>query len=515
MDFRMVLVNAIGLLFWESSIPSLIGHSSGLVKEILKNLPSPDSMVGNEDDRENTIYLRDLANKLTTVTEPVNRKLLMRNLQVSIRNDPELLDAIKSLFDSDLSEEEIDACINETRKELSIFFQQKDFKEKIRKIAQKTIFSGADTFNVGDMARAIIADLEPFVNYATQDDEDPNLNSKGDTGNIDEIIDQLTMVQEDLDPASAIKTGWQAFNRMLGEAGGLRRGNMYVLGAMPNKGKSYMTSCITLHSMLFNQPYLFDETKKPAVVHISTENDVALNLKIWFRYLWENIEGKECDISSMDPAFMAQWFVDKIQANGHRFFFYYINPSQTDYHWIISKMMEIESMGYEISLAAIDYLAMITNEGLGDDNRAVWIQQLFKVMRNYANPRKITLITPHQVATDAAMLLRQGSDDFVKQIAGKRYWANCRSIDMEVDCEILVNVEQDSQKNSWMSIGRGKDRSSLNTPEIDKFFFLPFDKIGGLRPDIDSKDTSKRSIKADAMMVDVDWMMNGSNDDDM
>lgn len=508
MDFRYLIVQAISLLFWESQTAEATTDSKNLVKEILKAMPAPESMAGTEEDRENLLVLRDICARMTVTDEYQDRNFLLTKIKLSIKKDPELRDDVMQTLGVELEGEDRLNHIKMLHQEMLTFFNQRDFKKEIQRIASNTIFAGAPQFKVNEMARNIVASMERFLDTSANEEEDPTLNGKGDTEDVEGVAKLFMNVQEDLAPDSVIKTGWQAFNRMCGEVGGLRRGNMYVIGAMPNKGKSLITSYLTLHSMLFNTPYLFDETKKPTIVHFSTENDLALNMKIWFRYLWENHYNEPCNLQEQDPQAMAQWFTETIQRNGFKFIYYHIDPTNVSYREIISKLIQLEAE-HEIHLCAIDYLAMINGDGLGDENRAFWIRQLFKVMRNYCNPRKITLLTPHQVATDAAMYIRQGTDDFVKQIAGKRFWADCRSIDMEVDMEILLNVEKSgSGQNvkSWMSFGRGKDRSSLNTPDKDKFFFLPFESVGSLRPDIDGKDTSKQTIRDNnEVSIETDW----------
>lgn len=496
MDFRVLLVQSIALLYWESTLPNLGFNSKQLIQDIIKGLPSPDSIAGTDDDRENLAALRGICLNMATVDEAMDKEFLENKIKLYIKKDPELRqDVTDALRLDDQTEEGVILRIKALQRELDTWLYQKSIKEEIKKIAAKTIFAGAPNFEVSKMAKEIIATMERFVNSATNDEEDPVLNGKGEVDNIEEMTKHFTNVQEDLSPDSVLKTGWQAFNRMMGEVQGLRRGNMYVIGAMPSKGKSLVSSCITLQVGMYNTPFMFDQTKKPCIVHISTENDIPLNLKIWFRYLWENETGMPCNIQEQDPEAMAKWFKDTISRNGYQYLFFHIDPTNTTYHDILNRLLSIEAKGYEIHLCTIDYLAMINGDGLGDENRAFWVRQLFKVLRNHCNPRRITLLTPHQVATDAAALIRQGSTDFVKQIAGKRYWADSRSIDMEVDCEIVLNVEVDANNQAWMAFGRGKDRTSQNTPEKDKFFFLPFSPIGGLRMDLNANDTSKRNIR--------------------
>lgn len=508
MDFRYLVIQSIALLFWEARTPEAGIDSKALVKEILKAIPAPESMAGTEEDRENLLVLRDICSRMTVSDEYQDREFLMSKLKLSIKKDNELREDVISVLGRELEDERKLEHIRVLHQELITFFNQRDFKKEIQRIASDTIFAGAAPFKVGEMAKHIVASMERFIDGVANDDEDPMLNGKADTEDLEGLAKVFMNVQEDLSPDSVIKTGWQGFNRMCGETGGLRRGNMYVIGAMPNKGKSLISSFITLHAMMFNTPYLFDKTKKPCVVHFSTENDLMLNMKIWFRYLWENRYHEPCNLQDQDPESMAKWFKEEIEKTGFKFMFYHIDPTNTSYREIIAKLIQIETE-HEIHLCTIDYLAMINGDGLGDENRAFWVRQLFKVMRNHCNPRKITLITPHQVSTEAAMYIRQGTDDFVKQIAGKRFWADCRSIDMEVDMEICLNVEKTGSgenAKSWMAFGRGKDRSALNTPEQDKFFFLPFQQIGTLPPDVGGKDTSKRTIRNEnEAVIATDW----------
>ena len=516
MDQRILFIQSIALLFWESLIPEQGKNSRALIIRLIQSLPALEGIAATDEDRDNLIALKDIALTMAASSETTyDRDFLLSKVKLNIKRDAELREDVESLLKGDTTNQEaILTKIDELQKELNRFFIQRDFKDKIKAIAGKTIYAGAQPFQVSEMAKFIMAEMERFVDAETNANDDPSLNGAGDTEDEEALTKHFLNVQEDLDPASVIKTGWQRFNKMCGDVAGLRRGNMYVVGARPSNGKSLVSSCITLHSMMFNEPYLFDQTKKPCILHISTENDIPLNMRIWFKYWWEYENNAACNLLDMDPAYMAKWFIDKVKEKGYTFKFFHIDPTNTSYHQILTRFMELEAQGYEIQLATVDYLAMINGDGLGDENRAFWIRQLFKVMRNYCNPRRITLITPHQVATDAAMLLRQGSTDFVKQIAGKRYWAECRSIDMEVDMEIVCNIEHDAEKNAWMAFARGKDRSSQGTPEKDCSFFIPFSRFGGLRPDVEGKDSGKSDIRdGGAVTIDSSSWMGGSAED--
>jgi hypothetical protein len=101
-------------------------------------------------------------------------------------------------------------------------------------------------------------------------------------------------------------------------------------------------------------------------------------------------------------------------------------------------------------------------------------------------------MTPHQLATDAKMLIRNGLDEhFVKEIANKGYYDGCRTIDQEVDMEIYIHKVIVNGK-SYLTVQRGKHRVIKQTPEEHKFCVLPFHDVGDIRDDINGPDTSTK-----------------------
>jgi hypothetical protein len=114
-------------------------------------------------------------------------------------------------------------------------------------------------------------------------------------------------------------------------------------------------------------------------------------------------------------------------------------------------------------------------------------------MRNFCNPRKITLITPHQISTDAKRMMRLGSNDFVKQLPGKGYYAGCASLDNELDLEMHMHIEKLNGR-SYLTCIRGKHRLNTMLALEDLYCVLPFDPIGGIRDDVhlDTEITLRR-----------------------
>jgi hypothetical protein len=107
--------------------------------------------------------------------------------------------------------------------------------------------------------------------------------------------------------------------------------------------------------------------------------------------------------------------------------------------------------------------------------------------------KKIIMITPHQLSTEAKQMIRDGRQDFVKEIAEKGYWDKCRTIDNEVDIELYIHIEK-LNKASYLTIQRGKHRLPTIIPDELKYIVLPFNDVGGILDDINKADTSAKKV---------------------
>jgi hypothetical protein len=160
--------------------------------------------------------------------------------------------------------------------------------------------------------------------------------------------------------------------------------------------------------------------------------------------------------------------------------------------------MKLEASGYEIHLIFIDYLNMMSKLGCQQGPAGTDIRDLFRRARNFLSKRGIACITPHQLSTEAKMLLRLGAENFVQEIANKGYYDSCRTIDQEVDFEIYQHIVKVGDE-SYLTLQRGKHRTPFITPEKDLYTILKFEQIGGILDDINSRDLSRRYVGGTAV----------------
>lgn len=125
--------------------------------------------------------------------------------------------------------------------------------------------------------------------------------------------------------------------------------------------------------------------------------------------------------------------------------------------------------------------------------------------------RKITFITPHQLSTEAKRLIREGRQDFVKEIAGKGYYAGSSQLDQEVDLEIYIHIEEVNGRY-YLCIQRGKHRKVTITPLEHLYAILPFQEVGGICDDVNGIDSSVSRLGAkrreDGTVENAFWDLN-------
>ena len=150
-------------------------------------------------------------------------------------------------------------------------------------------------------------------------------------------------------------------------------------------------------------------------------------------------------------------------------------------------------------MLTIDYLALVNKAGLESHTAGAEIRDAFRRMRNFCNPKKIALLTPHQVSSQATELVRQGEINFVEKVAGMDYWDGSKRLTQEIDVEIIINIEKvkkDGVTRSFQTMAIGKNRAVKNMPESHKSCAMEFTEWG-LIPDVDkeNEETYFKDIK--------------------
>ena len=466
--------------------------SPEIIKEVAETVRLPDMAVGSSDnDRDMIMGLRSIA--IGMATNGLGTKYvaddLLQKVRILTRHDESLFESLKEGISGTMGETDLRIVTGNIRSELNGYLREVQALNIIKEHSRKASFNREDIASLPDFIANFRQALEQYE--CNVKEKDPAIIGEvmlSDTDHVESVFRQAKELNND---AGIMKTGWQAINRML--QGGIRRGEECVVGALQHNFKTGFTLSLFKHLAMFNKPYMIDPKKKPLMIRISLEDPLSLNFPFLYRNIKENQTLEYADVINTPEPEMAKFVQEHLSAGGYEVLVMHVNPSLWGYKDVQNFILAKEAEGFEVHVLMIDYLNMLDKRGL--DNAGPMgsnIRELFRRMRNFCAPRKTALITPHQLSTEAKMLIRMGNEEsFVRDIANKGYYDGCKTLDQEVDLELYIHKVIADNK-SWLCVQRGKHRTISQVKEEYKFTVLPFYDIGDLRDDINGPDGSRK-----------------------
>jgi len=495
MNHKLILVKSITLLYRESQITGIKEKSNELVRTIIGTIKLSEANLGVNQERDVLENLRATAlamcdDPIDHVYEPVD---LLQRLKIDTGDDTATYDGLKEAICAEMSEPAIKRTCISIKKTLHNYYREGQAIDIFTKAANQLRFNRESIKDLKTFITEHIQSLEPYqMDVATKD---PAIISEVDLTDTETVSNVFREVKTMDDGSGTLKTGWQCINRMT--RGGFRRGEEVLISALQHNFKTGFTLCLFSHLALFNEPYMIDPTKKPLLLRISFEDDVTLNMQFLYTYLKENETGVKIEsLEGIDEKEMSDYVNKKLMANNYHVKLLKVNPGLWSYSHICNKILEYEAQGYELHAVMLDYLYLVPTTGCSQGPAGHDVRDLFRRMRNFTNPRRITLITPHQISTDGKKLVREGATvDFVKDIANKGYYAGSSQIDQEVDLEIYIHIVK-FNGYSWLTMQRGKHRIPGITKAEDLYAVMRFESIGTMPYDVNGPDLSVRKVGA-------------------
>jgi hypothetical protein len=491
MDHRLVLVKAITLLYRESTLPDKESNSSDLIRTVLGGLKLPEVALSVNPERQVLMNLRDTVQYMcdNPVDTIYDKEDLLQRLKVNCTDDEKLYEACMQGIERDMDESATKKHILGIRTFINNTFRETELINLIAKAAQKVKFQRETIADMRAFVGEFKATLEPYEMEANR--KDPHVVGTVDLGDNASLTTVLTEVQEQNNDVSILKFGWQALNRMT--QGGARRGEAICLAALQHNYKTGTGLTTFKQIAVYNTPHMINPTKKPLLLRISFEDSLPSNVQFLYQNIWQNKYGELPNLKKTKLLDMAEFIKAEMGVNGYHVKMMRVNPSGWSYRDIQNTIISLEAEGYEIHVLALDYLAMVPTTGCiqgasGDDLRDLW-----RRMRNFCSSKGITMMSPHQLSSDAKQLIRDGRSGFVQAIANKGYYDGCKRLDQELDMELYFHIEH-LNGEAFLTCQRGKHRVPTVIPETHKYFVMKFTEKGCILDDVNGPDTSLRKV---------------------
>nr|DAR90619.1 MAG TPA: DNA polymerase B Like Replicative Helicase [Caudoviricetes sp.]DAS30674.1 MAG TPA: DNA polymerase B Like Replicative Helicase [Caudoviricetes sp.] len=487
MDVKALLAKCISLLFREGQSGEN-DLSKQLVLDVITTLKINSNDISGTDSTVNE--LKNVVLNMVSKEHPTPYNDLIQHIRIACSSDVVLFESIQDNISFQLDEDELKRTILSYRFELNKYLKEKKATMLLDKMTFDLKFNRD---KIGDLNQYMSSNLNGIIDLVNYSGEEiPGIICEVDLSDIDAVAEQFELIRKENDGSRTIKMPWQAMNRMT--RGGLRLGQLTTVGGLAHNNKTGVSLSMFISGCIFNNPKNLqtDQKKKPLMLLISFEDDmliVLFNLYILLKENLENVKITDEDKQRLSSREAAEYVYKKLSDTGYDIRIIRADSSTWSYAEIQSCILQFESQGYEIHLTLIDYLNLANKNGLSHSRADADIQELFRRTKNFFAAKNIALLTPVQLSPDAMELKRQGNKMLAMQISDGSYYEGCRGLSREPELELFVDIVKDNGRK-YQTFARGKHRGQNDTPEEHKFFILEFQKIGGLRWDVNGTDTS-------------------------
>lgn len=491
MDIKLVLVKAVTLLYRESLLTEKETNSSDLIRTVLAGLKLPEVALSVNPERQLLMNLRDSVQFMcdNPIDHVYEKDELLQRLKVNCGDDEQVYAAFCQGIEKDMDDPAVKRTVLSIRKYINDTFRETEIINLFGKATNTLRFQRESIQDIRKFVGEFKTKLEPYEQSASL--KDPNIVGSVDLGDNTQLITVLTEIQEVNNNVSILRTGWQGFNRM--SQGGIRRGEVVCTSALQHNYKTGTGLTLFKQIAIYNTPYMLSPSKKPLLLRISFEDSLKSDIQFLYQNIFQNKYGELPNLKKLNIQEMAKFIKEVMEANGYHVKFMRVNPSGWTFRDIQNTIIGLEAEGYELHLVNLDYLGMLPTTGCtqgaqGDDMRDLW-----RRMRNFFSARGTSMISPHQLSSDAKQLIRDGRSDFVKNIAGKGYYDGCKRLDQEIDLEIHTHIEH-LNGEAFLTFQRGKHRWPTVIPESHKYMVLKFTEKGCIMDDINGPDSTLKKV---------------------
>lgn len=501
-DPKIALVNCIMLLVRERQLQVGGLDSKDFVLGVMESIKTPDTAMELDDNKNIIDSLKGTIGHIISQPEGtiIDVDILKQNVKITYSGSHIMEHILSSLDEEAKSEDRLRELIKLHRRGIKDFMSQTFVVEKMIK-TQRQLTRTNSMRDVRKLIRTTMAELEPYTSIEDQEII---------TGEISSVmLDDADGLEEQLEEAKAassdegiMRTGYQGLNELLD--GGVRRGEYLCIGALQHNYKSGLIQDILRGISQHNKPFMLDESKKPLILDISLENNLDQNVLRWYERLWVNKYKVMPDLQNITVKEAVKFIQDEVGKNGYMLGMHRFNGSDFSIAEFIELIERYEALGYEIHGIGLDYQNLMSKEGTTGNNESGMIRDLIRRTRNVTNPKKIALVTAHQLRDEAKQLIRNGAMNFVKLVANNGYWDSCRVVDQEIDAEVHIHIEKPNDNQAFLTFQRGKHRKTSLTPEKQKYFAMEFTELG-LLDDVDGVKTYVRNISNSGNGADFDF----------
>lgn len=507
MEQKLALANCIAIQFYDHKLNNVKEHND-IIYKTLQLITLPE-LIADGDERSSLSGLKQLIKSIADGDVTFDKKSIEHRLRIICAQDLNLLNSLKATFEDTTEDVSVlNRTIISYIEQLRLYGNNLNIKKLISKASFE--LNTADV-SLRDTVQNLQEELGKYNTTKTSTGEQEGFVQRVTTDDVEEMTKLFDDTKEQLAGAS-LKTGWHGINRMMGINQGIVPGELWVTPALPHNAKTTFTLSMIVSIALFNDPAPFVaagtkwEGLTPMILDISLENDLNVNIPIVYKMIYEHFEKTAVDIKSVNSREASKYVIDKIKEKGWHVAFERFNSSEFTIETLRRVVNKYEALGNRIVACRCDYLGVSNKIGLSNGVAGSEIREMYRRARNIASPKKIALISPHQLSPAAKAAKAMDPTKYVRELVGKGFYDGCTTVDNEVDGELFFGITEHNN-HSYLEVQRGKHRTIVDTPIKDRYRVLKFGEIGILPWDIDTDtDTSLKSVNSDSVASEEEYL---------
>ena len=472
-DPKLILARAITLLFRENQLSLQSDTSVELVRNVLRDVYVVEHSIGMDHEKQLIMSLKTLVLQLCdSFKDPFDKSDLIQQVRIITETeDPKLFEAIKVALETEYTDSSLKKSVVATRKQLDNYFREKTITEMFKKASVDIVYNREKIVDISNYVQEFVINIEPLITSRKMND--PAVMGSMNFGDLETIRTVFQEAHKEATENSRVYvTGFNGFNNMT--QGGLRPQCSMGL-ALQHKYKTGLQLSLYSQVMQRNRPKTVDKNKIPCQVFFSFEDeltDIATFLFVQAKYS----ETREyVDPKNYTHEEMASYVGEKYASMGWTPIIERIDPTAWTYKDAFNYIIGLEAQGYSVEGLWLGYMMLLPTTGCIQGAQGESLRDMLRRFRNFCMARGAIFYTPHQLSTDAKVLLRGICTDsqFAKEVAEKGYSAGSKQLDQELDLEFYHHIFKHG-KDSYLAMQRGKHRGAKHIQDEEKSFILKF-----------------------------------------
>ncbi len=284
-----------------------------------------------------------------------------------------------------------------------------------------------------------------------------------------------------VDTRSVLRCGITDWDESLSDYGGMLRGCIAEMqsvsgGSKSDTGRSYLTGVART-----TIPFMFDESKKPALVYLTLEDSLSRGLSRVLTSIRREEQDKY-DVEEISEVDAGKLYKEYTGVNGYTIFNVKGKQKELTPRNVIAVLQNIIDDGYEIHLFVQDYMGLLSYTDIVEANNSEAIKTGYSLINNFCQENKIAAILMAQIAGATYGKVKDAApNDGIRHQVEENLSSQSMNIINVLDIRIMVNVLH-GPNGSYHQWAVGKNRVGTSLSPKQKYC------VHKLHQAIDSRD---------------------------